>query len=67
VIVQFERRKRVVSIGASAKGYAAIWLKRNPWTSRARRLRVEHERMAFEITDANGEVDRSICRSPHRL
>ena len=48
VIVQFEWHSRKVSIRASAKGYAAIWLKRNPWTTHMRAPRIEHERRALQ-------------------
>ncbi len=34
LILQFELRGRLVQVGASAKGYAAAWLRQNPWNSR---------------------------------
>jgi len=49
LIVQFRYRERQVSIKASAKGYAAAWLKHYPWNSRMRRSRVEHEKLALQI------------------
>lgn len=44
---QFEYHGRSVSIRASAKGYAAAWLRKNPYTYRTRCTRVEHERKAL--------------------
>jgi hypothetical protein len=49
VIVQFEHRGRPVSVKASINGYAAAWLKANPWSRRTRRTQVDHERKAREI------------------
>lgn len=49
LLVQFEYRGRKVSVRASANGYAAAWLKENPWTSRHRATKIEHERKAKEI------------------
>ncbi|WP_457661673.1 hypothetical protein [Sinorhizobium medicae] len=48
VIIQFEYRGRMVQVSASAKGYAAAWLKENPYSSRMRMTKVEHERRALE-------------------
>ncbi|NLS03571.1 hypothetical protein HGP14_09395 [Rhizobium sp. P32RR-XVIII] len=48
VIIQFEYRGRMVQIEASAKGYAAAWLRQNPYSSRMRMTKVEHERRALE-------------------
>lgn len=36
VIAQFEWRGRRISIAASAKGYAAAWLRHHPWSNRMR-------------------------------
>lgn len=36
VLVQFEHRGRRVTIEASVRGYAAAWIRSNPWTSRRR-------------------------------
>lgn len=47
VLCQFEYQGRNVSIRASSKGYAAAWLRKNPYTHRTRCLRVEHERKAL--------------------
>lgn len=50
VMVQFEYRGRQVSVKASAKGYAAAWLKEHPYNGSAmRRTRVEHERRALDV------------------
>ncbi|MBD9635422.1 hypothetical protein IB277_03775 [Ensifer sp. ENS07] len=48
VIIQFEYRGRTVQVEASAKGYAAVWLRVNPWTNRMRRTQKEHEKRALE-------------------
>ncbi len=49
VLVQFEWRERRVSLKASAKGYAAAWLRHHPYNpSRHRVARVEHERRALQ-------------------
>jgi hypothetical protein len=47
VIVQFEWRERRVTIKASAKGYAAAWLRHHPWSTRMRVSMIEHERKAL--------------------
>jgi len=49
LIVQFRYRDRDVSIKASAKGYAAMWLKHHPWNKYVRRTRVDHEKLALQI------------------
>lgn len=49
IFIQFEHRGRPVSLKASAKGYAAAWLKHNPYTPRRRCSKVEHEAKALEI------------------
>jgi len=48
VIIQFEYRGRMVQVSASAKGYAAAWLKENQYSNRMRMTKVEHERRALE-------------------
>ena len=48
VTIQFEYRGRLVQITANAKGYAAAWLRENPYTSRMRRTKAEHETRALE-------------------
>lgn len=52
VYVQFEFQGRQINLKASAKGYAAAWLKENPWTHRRRCTREEQQQKAMEI----GEV-----------
>lgn len=47
VIVQFTWRERRVTVKASAKGYAAAWLRHRPHSPRMRSTRVEHERKAL--------------------
>ena len=49
VFIQFEHRGRPVSLKASAKGYAAAWLRENPYTTRRRCSKAEHEMKALEI------------------
>ena len=49
LLVQFEYRGRMVSVKASTKGYAAAWLKENPWTSRRAGSRPQHEKKALDI------------------
>ena len=49
LFVQFEHRGRQVQLRASAKGYAAAWLKEHPFTTRTRSSRVDHEQRALKI------------------
>ncbi len=49
LLVQFEYRGRKVSLRASSKGYAAAWLRQNPFTSRTRATKEQHEKRALEI------------------
>lgn len=49
LLVQFEYRGRQVQVAASTRGYAAAWLRQNPWSRRRARTKVEHERRALEI------------------
>lgn len=49
LFVQFEHQGRHVMMKASAKGYAAAWLKEHPYTNRKRCTRAEHEAKALEI------------------
>lgn len=49
LIIQFEWKGVQVSFPANFKGYAAAWLKENPYTPRMRRTRQEHENKAIEI------------------
>jgi hypothetical protein len=48
VLLAFTHRGRNVQLPASAKGWAAIWLKANPYSSRCRRSRVEYEQDALK-------------------
>lgn len=52
VFVQFEHQGRRVSISVGAKGYAAAWLKENPWNNRRKSSQAEWQQKALEI----GEV-----------
>ncbi|MGE0799892.1 MAG: hypothetical protein AB7G13_11545 [Lautropia sp.] len=49
LLVQFEHRGRQVSVKASISGYAAAWLRANPWHDRRTGSRVDYERKAKEI------------------
>jgi len=49
VLVQFEYRGRQVQVKASARGYAAAWLKEHPYNhSYMRKTKIEHERRAMD-------------------
>lgn len=50
LLIQFRYRDMPISIRASAKGYAAAWLKQHPYTyGRSRRSKADHEKHALEI------------------
>lgn len=49
LFVQFEHRDRLIHLKASAKGYAAAWLREHPYSHRMRCTRAEHEQRALEI------------------
>jgi hypothetical protein len=49
LLVQFEYRGRQVSVKASTKGYAAAWLKENPWNSRRTGTRAQYEKKAMDV------------------
>lgn len=49
LFVQFEHRGRMVNLKASAKGYAAAWLKAHPFNSNHRYTRQQHEERALKI------------------
>jgi hypothetical protein len=49
VIVQFTFNGRNVSIRASAKGYAAAWLKEHPYGPRTRGTKAQYEAKALQI------------------
>lgn len=48
LIVQFTFRNIPVCVRASAKGYAAAYLKENPYSHRMRKTRQKHEEEALE-------------------
>jgi hypothetical protein len=47
VMLAFTHRGRAIQLRASAKGWAALYLRENPWTVRHRKSRVEHEQAAL--------------------
>jgi hypothetical protein len=49
LIVQFTWCGRNVTIRASGKGYAALWLKRHPRSTRTRATKPEYEQRALAI------------------
>lgn len=49
LFVQFEHRGRMVHLKASAKGYAAAWLREHPYGPRTRGTRADHEAKALKI------------------
>lgn len=51
VLVQFYRHGQPVQVKASIKGYAAAYLKENPYTSRKQCSKVEWERKALDIAN----------------
>jgi len=48
LVLYFEHRGRAVQLRVSAKGWAAAWLKENPYGYRCRRSRVEYEQEALK-------------------
>ncbi len=49
VFISFVHRNRPVRLAASARGYAAAWLREHPYTSRMRGLEGEHRQKALRI------------------
>lgn len=49
LFVQFEHRGRHVMLKASARGYAAAWLKAHPFGPRIRGSKADHEAKALRI------------------
>lgn len=49
LLVQFEYKGKPVSIKASINGYATMWLKEHPYSSRMRYNQVDHQRKAKQI------------------
>jgi hypothetical protein len=47
VLLAFKHRGRAVQLKASAKGWAQLYLKENPWTYSRRSARVEYEQAAL--------------------
>jgi hypothetical protein len=47
VLLAFTHRGRAVQLRASAKGWAQMWLKENPWTNRHRTRRIDYEQAAL--------------------
>jgi hypothetical protein len=47
VLLAFTHRGRQIQLHASAKGWAQMWLKENPWTYRHRTQRVDYEQQAL--------------------
>jgi hypothetical protein len=47
ILLAFTHRGRPIQLRASAKGWAAMFLKENPWTHRRRGTRQEHEQAAL--------------------
>ena len=48
VMLQFKHRGRVIQLRASAKGWAAMYLKEHPWSSRCRSSRQDYEAGALQ-------------------
>lgn len=49
LFIQFEHRDRMVMLKASARGYAAAWLKQHPYGPRIKGTRADHEAKALRI------------------
>lgn len=49
LVIQFEHRGRQVQLKASAKGYAAAWLREHPYGPRVRSTLSEHSAKALRI------------------
>jgi hypothetical protein len=47
-VIRFEYRDMPIVIRASAKGYAAAWLKENPYSYRSKGTRTDHENRALD-------------------
>lgn len=48
VLLYFEHRGNQVRLEASAKGWAAMYLRENPWTPQRRSSRADYERAALD-------------------
>lgn len=49
LFIQFEHRGRQVQLKASARGYAAAWMRAHPYGPRVRASRADHEAKALKI------------------
>jgi hypothetical protein len=49
LFVHFERDGRRVTLSASSRGYAAAWLKANPWNTRRNCSSAEYEAKALKL------------------
>ena len=49
LFIQFEHRGRMVQLKASARGYAAAWLREHPYSARTRSTMREHQDKALRI------------------
>ena len=49
LFVQFNHKGHMINLKVNAKNYAAAWLKENPYTSRKRCTKQEHESKALDI------------------
>jgi len=49
LLVQFTYREKMIHVEASFNGYAAAWLKENPYTSRRKCTKHEHEQKAIDV------------------
>src|SRR5947209_660836 len=47
VLLAFKHRGRPIQLRASAKGWAQMYLKANPWSGRRRGSKVDHEQAAL--------------------
>lgn len=48
IVLAFRHRQRPIQLRASAKGWAQLYLKAHPWSSRSRSTRHEHEQKALQ-------------------
>lgn len=49
LFIQFEHRGRMVMLKASARGYAAAWLREHPYRPQTKGSRADHEAKALRI------------------
>jgi hypothetical protein len=49
LFIQFEHHGRKINLRASARGYAAAWLKAHPYSTRVRASRAQHEARALQV------------------